>query len=244
MEGKKLLEEDVDGIRYVWLNGNSYQGNGVGRIRNMLSFLNGLYAHMGEIAGEGKPDVVIASSTYPLDIYPAHKFSKKYGSMLIYEVHDLWPLSPIELGGNESEASVYSGDAEGGNDCCKYSDYIVSLLPCSKEHFIEHGMDPEKFVCIPNGIVKADWDVPFHEPAVYSDKLGAYHADGWFLIGYTGAHGIANALDSFVEAGEKLRGKKIKLIAVGQGPERDRLMKKDAGSCMWRRMWNPPCVRR
>ena len=99
MEGKKLLEEDVDGIRYVWLSGNSYQGNGVGRSRNMLSFLNGLYAHMGEIAGEGKPDVVIASSTYPLDIYPAHKFSKKYGSMLIYEVHDLWPLSPIELGG-------------------------------------------------------------------------------------------------------------------------------------------------
>lgn len=146
--------------------------------------------------------------------------------MLIYEVHDLWPLSPIELGGMSPKHPYIQVMQKAENDCCKYSDYIVSLLPCSKEHFIEHGMDPEKFVCIPNGIVKADWDVPFHEPAVYSDKLGAYHADGWFLIGYTGAHGIANALDSFVEAGEKLRGKKIKLIAVGQGPERDRLMKK------------------
>lgn len=226
LDGKKFLEEDVDGIRYFWIYGNSYEGNGMGRIRNMLSFLNGLYTHSSQITATGRPDVVIASSTYPLDIYPAHKLAKKHGSMLIYEVHDLWPLSPIELGGMSPSHPYIRVMQKAENDCCQYSDYIVSLLPCSKEHFIEHGMAPEKFVCIPNGIVKADWEVPFHEPAVYSEKLGAYRADGWFLIGYTGAHGIANALDSFVEAGELLRGKKIKLIAVGQGPERDRLMKK------------------
>ena len=53
-----------------------------------------------------------------------------------------------------------------------------------------------------------------------------YHDEGYFLIGYTGAHGIANALDSFVDAGEQLRDQKIKLILVGLGPERDRLIQK------------------
>ena len=53
-----------------------------------------------------------------------------------------------------------------------------------------------------------------------------YHDEGYFLIGYTGAHGIANALDSFVDAGEQLRDQKIKLILVGPGPERDRLIQK------------------
>ena len=226
LHGKKYQEEEIDGIRYFWIYGNPYEGNGVGRIRNMLGFLHGLYTHGEELAACGRPDVVIASSTYPLDIYPARRLAKKHNAMLIYEVNDLWPLSPIELGGMSPKHPYIMVMQRAENDCCRYSDYIVSLLPCSKEHFVEHGMKPEKFVCIPNGIVKADWEAPFHDPAVYSDKLGAYKRDGWFLIGYTGAHGIANALDSYVEAGQQLKGKKIKLIAVGQGPERERLMEK------------------
>ena len=36
-------EEYIDGIRYVWLSTPVYQGNGLGRIKNMLSFLWKLY---------------------------------------------------------------------------------------------------------------------------------------------------------------------------------------------------------
>ena len=226
MQGKKTMEQNIDGIRYFWIEGNEYHGNGVGRIKNMLSFIRGLYKYKDEIAAEGKPNAVIASSTYPLDIYPAHKIAKKYGAMLIYEVHDLWPLSPIELGGMNPHHPYIMMMQSAENYCYKHSDYVVSLLPCSKEHMVEHGLKPEKFVCIPNGIVKADWEKPMSDPPVYFDKLKKYHDEGYFLIGYTGAHGIANALDSFVEAGEKLRDKKIKLLLIGPGPERERLVQK------------------
>ena len=91
---------------------------------------------------------------------------------------------------------------------------------------MEHGLKPEKYICIPNGIVRADWEKPMANPPVYYDLLKQFHDEGYFLIGYTGAHGIANALDSFVEAGEKLRDEKIKLIMVGPGPERERLAQK------------------
>ena len=226
MQGKKTMEQNIDGIRYFWIEGNEYHGNGVGRIKNMLSFIRGLYKYKDEIAAEGKPNAVIASSTYPLDIYPAHKIAKKYGAMLIYEVHDLWPLSPIELGGMNPHHPYIMMMQSAENYCYKHSDYVVSLLPCSKEHMVEHGLKPEKFVCIPNGIVKADWEKPMSDPPVYFDKLKKYHDEGYFLIGYTGAHGIANALDSFVEAGEKLSDKKIKLLLIGPGPERERLVQK------------------
>ena len=113
------------------------------------------------------------------------------------------------------------------DECYKSSDYVVSILPCAKEHMIEHGMAAEKFVYIPNGIVKEDWEQPSSsEPPVYQEKLLRYRQEGYFLIGYTGAHGIANALDSFVEAGEALREQRIKLILVGPGPERERLIQK------------------
>ena len=95
MEGKPTREEMIDGVRYFWIRCPEYKGNGMGRIRNMLTFLAGLYRYQAQITAQGKPDAVIASSTYPLDIYPARHIAKKNGAKLIYEVHDLWPLSPM-----------------------------------------------------------------------------------------------------------------------------------------------------
>ena len=71
-----ITEEVIDGIRYIWLPVNKYQGNGVMRFKNMLAFIYQLYKNMGKFIGL-KPDVVIASSTYPLDSYPAYKLVKK-----------------------------------------------------------------------------------------------------------------------------------------------------------------------
>ena len=224
--GKKYLEETLDGIHYFWIAGPEYRGNGMGRVKNMLSFLSGLYRYGKELVKTGAPDAVIASSTYPLDIYPAYHIAKKYGASLIYEVHDLWPLSPIELGGMNPKHPYILLMQAAENFCYRHSDRVVSLLPNAKEHMVEHGMAPEKFVYVPNGIERADWEKPLGEPPVYGDVLGKYREEGYFLIGYAGAHGIANALDSFVEAGEALRGKKIRLILVGPGPERDRLIRK------------------
>ncbi|WP_411676141.1 glycosyltransferase family 4 protein [Caproicibacter sp.] len=224
--GKKFEEQTLDGIRYFWISGPEYHGNGMGRIKNMLSFLSGLYRYGSEIAKPGAPDAVIASSTYPLDIYPAYHVAKKYGASLIYEVHDLWPLSPIELGGISPKHPYIRVMQAAENFCYRHSDRVVSLLPNAKEHMVEHGMAPEKFVYVPNGIEKADWEKPFGNPPVYSEQLSRFHEQGEFLIGYAGAHGIANALDSFVEAGERLHGKKIRLLPVGPGPERERLIQK------------------
>jgi len=226
LHGKKFDEQMLDGIRYFWIAGPEYHGNGMGRIKNMLSFLSGLYRYGKELGKSGTPDAVIASSTYPLDIYPAYHIAKKYGSLLAYEVHDLWPLSPIELGGMSPKHPYIRVMQAAENYCYRHSDRVVSLLPNAKEHMVQHGMSPEKFVYVPNGIEKADWENPFGEPPVYSEQISRFHEQGEFLIAYAGAHGIANALDSFVEAGELLRGKKIRLLLIGPGPERERLIQK------------------
>ena len=71
LKGQPYMEEMMDGIRWFWIAGPQYSGNGVGRIKNILSFLNGVNRYQKQICAVGKPNVVIASSTYPLDIYPA-----------------------------------------------------------------------------------------------------------------------------------------------------------------------------
>ena len=152
---------------------------------------------------------------------------------------------PMELGGMSPRHPYIRVMQRAENDCCRDCDYIVSILPCAKEHFIEHGMKPEKFVCIPNGIVKEDWERPqSEEPPVYRELFDGFKRDGYFLIGYTGAHGVANALDSFLEAGEKLRGERIKLVLVGRGQERERLVQKVKDLNLEEQVVMLPAVRR
>ena len=92
-------EEIIDGVRYYWIKTNQYKNNGIRRIYSIFLFVLKLRFSLLEICDQFVPDVVIASSTYPFDIYPAKRIARKFKAKLFYEVHDLWPLSPIELGG-------------------------------------------------------------------------------------------------------------------------------------------------
>ncbi len=225
--GQKTYSEEIDGVRFFWIRGNHYSGNGMDRVRNILSFVRGLYHWQNEFIGKDKPDVIIASSTYPMDIYPAVSIAKKYNAKVIFEVHDLWPQSPMELGKMSKLHPFIQVTQRAENYAYQNSDYVVSLLPNAKEHMLEHGMKPEQYVYVPNGVEASDWKEPDDlEDAVYYDLLHQFHEEGYFLVGYAGAHGLANALDSFVEAGSKLKGEKVKLILVGQGPEKTRLQQK------------------
>ena len=94
-------EEVIDGIHYHWLKTGTYEGNGVKRAMTMFRFVSKIWIHAKRIVSQLQPDVVIASSTYPIDTYAGQKIRKVSGKKvkLIHEVHDMWPISPIELGG-------------------------------------------------------------------------------------------------------------------------------------------------
>lgn len=92
-------KECIDGIEYLWLKTGSYDGNGVSRALSMFRFVYKLRKKAGLLARQYKPDVIITSSTYPLDTYAGQKIRKKSGAKLIHEVHDMWPITLIELGG-------------------------------------------------------------------------------------------------------------------------------------------------
>ena len=154
---QSLTGEIVDGIHYEWIKTPSYEGNGIGRIRNMISFIIQLKFYLQKLMATRKFDVVIASSTYPLDIYPARMLKKKSGTKLVFEVHDLWPLSPKELGNIPAWHPYIMLMQKAENDAYRFCDKVVSILPCAKTHMVEHGLHPDKFVHIPNGISMDEW---------------------------------------------------------------------------------------
>ncbi len=216
--------ETIDGVDYSWVKLYKYKGNGVGRIISMGMFISKLGMNYKKYLRDFVPDIVIASSTYPLDIYPARKIAKHYGAKLIYEVHDLWPLSPIELGGYSPKHPFIRVMQKAEDDCYRYVDAVVSMLPKSQPHMKERGLADGKFFCVPNGIVMDDWMnyPPLSEP--HLSTLKRLHSEGKFVVGFAGAHGIANSLYAAIDAVSGLKKDNVVFVLVGTGPEKERLI--------------------
>jgi len=207
--------EEIDGVRYIWFRAPRYAGNSYKRIVNMLLFSVQLLSR-DNLAGN--PNVVIDSSTYPLTIWGSRRIAKRFNAKLIFEVHDLWPLTPMELGGYSHWHPFIFVLQQAENYAYKNADRVVSLLPYAKEHMMSHGMHPEKFVYIPNGIDLHEWQATESLPAAHNVVIKQLKAQEKFIIGYAGSIGLANALVYLVEAAALLKNEKsLHFILVGQG---------------------------
>jgi len=221
MHGCDRIDETIDGIQYTWFATPAYQGNGLARVRNVAAFVLRLFRESGNIVRLTSPDVVIASSTYPLDIYPARRIARLAKARLLFEVHDLWPLSPMELGGYSRWHPYIMLLQAAENQACRYADAIVSILPRVAEHLQAHGMAPHKLHIVPNGADPAEWTE--HSPAAPSSLttlMAKLHDANTFMIGYAGSHGTANALGYLLDAARLLRDHPIAFLLVGAGPEK------------------------
>jgi glycosyltransferase involved in cell wall biosynthesis len=85
-------------------------------------------------------------------------------------------------------------------------------------------MAPAKWSYVPNGVDPDEWSQASSDiPREHADALARFKADGRFIVGYAGSHGIANGLRSFVESAAELDDRHVTHVLVGQGPEKDDL---------------------
>ncbi len=254
-------DEMIDGIAYRWLPTPPYQGNGAGRVWNIWRFLSQLWAQSQRLVREFKPDVVIASSTYPMDIWVARRIARisrgsrersaeptsgptanptsgrslqrtrgrGAGALLVFEVHDLWPLSPIELSGMSPRHPFIRFCQLAEDAAYRDADVVVSMLPKVQGHMAAHGLDLNKLHIVPNGISLDEWT---GTPPPLRDDLARLIADqraaGRTVVGYAGSMGLPNALDVLLDAAVLLKSEPIAIVMVGDGHERARLAQRVA----------------
>ena len=236
-----LARELVDGIDYRWFPAPAYQGNGLGRVRNIAVFLRAVWRASAALVTEQRPDVVIASSTYPMDIWVARRLARLAGARLVFEVHDLWPLSPIELSGMSPwhPFALLCGWAE--KTAYREADTVVSMLPKVHQHMASRGLDLRKLVIVPNGISPDDWAA--EPPALRQDVaevIALARAAGHAVLGHAGSMGLPNALDCLLDAAALMREDPVQLLLVGDGHERERLQRRIAAEGLSRVHWLPP----
>ena len=213
-------EEIIDGIKYVWFKTPEYGGS-IARIKNIMTFVWKLNKNVKKIARLYEPDLVIASSTYPIDNIPAYKIAKVSGAKYSYEIHDIWPLSPMLIGGYSKYHPFIMVMQYGENYAYKHVDKVISLLWNAEEHCKEHGLAPGKFVCVPNGYNPEEWtDDKFSSPLPEEHQKTLDDLKGKTIVGFAGGLAASGALKTLLGAAEDLKDRKdIHFVLVGKGPE-------------------------
>ncbi len=217
--------EEVDGIGYVWFRTPKYKGNGFGRVLNMLVFGLSLALSGPRIFSSCKPDLVIASSPHPFSIFGARRISRAFNARLVFEVRDLWPLTLIELGGISPRHPFIIMMQKIENMAYRVSDHVISLLPKADSYMKAHGLRDGKFTYIPNGICLEDWHgaAEAKSDSRHIRALSQIKQDGKLIVGYAGAHGLANGLHTLIDAAALLRSYPVSFVLVGHGPVKETL---------------------
>lgn len=225
-------EEMIDGIAYQWIKTGTYEGNGVSRALTMFRFVHKIRKKAKYIAANWKPDVIITSSTYPLDTYAGQKIRKftrredGRKATLIHEVHDMWPITLIEIGGMKKSHPFVMLMQMGENSFCRHSDFVVSLLCAAKEYFVQHGMAPEKFRAIMNGVVLSEWENPTPLPEEHQRLLTKLHDENRFIFCFFGSVNVSYAIEYLIKAQQKLNDKRAAIVIVGEGNQKEELKRK------------------
>ncbi len=220
-----ITTEACDGIKYRWYQTPVDKEQAMDRLLHMRLFLRAVAADSEYLASTPKPDAVIASSTYPMDVKVAKQVARASGAILVHEVHELWSdvavevagmsrLNPHLLRGRSAERAAY-----------RDADLVITMLPKAHAHMQARGLDPIKLHVVPSGVAPEAWTSQSKEP-LRSDVTAAVERvrkKGYTLIGYHGPIGRADALDPLIDAADMLRGERFAFIVVGDGPERERL---------------------
>ncbi|MCZ2443349.1 MAG: glycosyltransferase family 4 protein [Flavobacteriales bacterium] len=215
----KFTFEKISGFTFVWVKMPPYaEAHSKQRALNWFLFPWRIQKLTQVIVD--KPDAVLCSSPSPIAFLGAERLAKKLKAKLIFEVRDIWPLTLTEIGGYSPKHPFIRLMGWVERRAYKNADLVVSNLKNAVEHMVTQGLRREKFVWIPNGfsLTEVSQKTPLNKQA--TNQL----PKNKFIVGYTGTIGVANALDSLIEAAAILRkNKDIAFVLVGHGKEKTTL---------------------
>lgn len=220
-EGRRVVVKEIDGFRVVQLA--VFYSNHQSFLARAWSFLVfGLLACIEVVRRDA--DVVFASST-PLTVsIPALCARLLRGTPYVFEVRDLWPDLPIEMG------IVRNPVAKRALLAWEWLAYkcawrLVALAPGIKEGILRKARVPaERIAMIPNGS-----DTEHLRPLGRLPRTLLPVPEDALAFGYAGTHGPANGLDAVLDAAAALKRRGatgVAFVLVGDGREKARLVER------------------
>lgn len=215
-DGERTRISDFDGIPFLWVRTPQYEGNGGGRMGNMLTYAARVLLP-GVTKGLERPDVIVGSSVHPFAAWSGSVLARRLRVPFVFEVRDLWPQTLVDLGRLQEQSLITKVLRKLEKWLYARADRIVVLLPQADEYIVPLGVPKRKIVWIPNGVELEGYPEPT-QPLIH---------DGFTLM-YFGAHGQANGLDCVLRAMAELQERPdmrhVRLRMIGDGPLKPSLL--------------------
>jgi glycosyltransferase involved in cell wall biosynthesis len=216
---KKYTKEKTDGIEIHYLP-IAYDNNFAFSAR-IISFIKFTWKASRLGTRMGNFDYCYAISV-PLTVGIAAMWIKhRLRIPYIFEVGDLWPEAPVQIGAVKNvwvQKSLYLLEKK----IYQSAHAIVALSPSIKQ-YIEGKVADKKIHLIPN-MSDCDYFLPQDKPES-KNQLNIH--PGKFTVTYIGTIGVANGLDYFLECANTARKAElpVQFFLMGAGAELDRLKK-------------------
>lgn len=216
IEKKRIENMDMIYIR------NPYD-NKMNRQQRLSAFIKFMYYSLLQLYKIRQVDLVYATST-PLTVaIPALFKYYIHHIPFIFEVRDLWPEFPIQIGAIKQKF-VISLLRKLEKLTYRKSIHIIALSPGMREGVVAAGINPEKVSVVPN-MSKPDIFYPRKKNTVLAETLGIDLKK--FNVIHFGAMGVANGLEYIIKSAEIAYERKqedIHFIFVGDGFVKDELL--------------------
>ncbi|MEA2331788.1 MAG: hypothetical protein QOH58_1926 [Thermoleophilaceae bacterium] len=201
----------VDGIDVVGVRGaysDYVSATAVSYPSRMLAFARfAVGATVAALRGP-RPDVIYATSPPLTMALPALAAAIRWRAPLVFEVRDLWPEAPIQMGALRSPLLRRLARAL-ERLAYRRAERIVALSPGIRDGVVAAGTPPEKVALVPNAA-----DLDLFRPT------GPAGGEG-FVVSYFGTMGEANDLTAAVEAARLLPD--VTFVLMGDGKRRAEL---------------------
>ncbi len=216
-----LLGQIEQGVHFTWVYTLPYAGDGIMRYLNMVSYLVvATWAGLRRPA----PHVVLGSSPHLLTGLAALLIAKRHRVPFVLEVRDLWPDTLIDLG--LTNPIVIRPLSLLEHLLYRCASGIVPVSNGIYARILAKGVPDAKLTLVPNAPSQV-------QVGGRTDREAFRARLGWtdrVVFIYSGAHGIANALDNVIAAVRILdAGSRALIVMLGDGPEKSRLMEQSVG---------------
>jgi len=223
-KGKYFVKKQQGNINVLRCHvSESYNTGFAGRLWGYFSFMFSSFWG-GTFKVKGKFDVVIVTSP-PLFVgVSGYLISKFKRAPFVFEIRDLWPESAIDTGVLTNKVIIKFAYAI-EKFIYKKASLINVLTPAFYETLnTQKNVSKEKLLMIPNA---ADFSLSEKllnefDANKFRKNLGI---EDKFVITYVGAHGVANHLQQILEAGKKLEDTNVLFLLIGQGMQKEKLIK-------------------
>jgi glycosyltransferase involved in cell wall biosynthesis len=213
-------ENQIDGIKVIYLKELYRQKMSVSqRLKAFLGFVQKSIKETGQYKNI---DLVIATST-PLTVGITALYLKKFKNWpFLFEVRDLWPEVPIQLGVFKNPLIKYSMQWF-EKKIYQNAEHVIALSPGMRRGILKH-VPKEKTSMIPN-MSKIDRFWPREKDEALREEMGLKKES--FKIIYFGALGLANGALTIINSAKLIKDdSSVKFIFVGGGSQEHKLKKK------------------